>query len=64
MKAKTQEAKATVIEAEAEVPKAMAEALKNGKMGVMDYYTMQNVVADTNMRNNLAGEAPIDPNAR
>ena len=60
MKAKTQEAKALVIEAEAEVPKAMSEALKNGKMGVMDYYNMQNVVADTNMRNNLAGDNPVD----
>ena len=41
MKAKTQEMRALVIEAESQVPKAMAEALKNGKLGVMDYYNMQ-----------------------
>ncbi len=51
MKAKTQEMKALVIEAESQVPKAMAEALKSGKLGVMDYYNMQNMMADTNMRN-------------
>ena len=51
MKAKTQEMRAFVIQAEAEVPKAMAEALRSGKLGVMDYYNMQNVQADTNMRN-------------
>ncbi len=62
MKAKTQEMKALVIKAEAEVPMAMAEALRSGKMGVMDYYNMQNVVADTNMRNNLAGDVPTDKN--
>ena len=51
MKAKTQEMRAIVIQAEAEVPKAMAEALRSGKLGVMDYYNMQNVQADTAMRN-------------
>lgn len=55
MKAKTQEMKAVVLAAEAEVPKAMAEAFKNGKLGIMDYYRMQNVVADTAMRNSIAG---------
>ena len=55
MKAKTQEMRAVVIEAEAEVPKAMADALRNGKLGVMDYYNMQNLQADTNMRNALSG---------
>ncbi len=50
MKAKVQEMKALVVEAEAEVPRAMAEALKGGKLGVMDYYNMQNVKADTTMR--------------
>nr|MDE7215588.1 flotillin-like FloA family protein [Clostridia bacterium] len=55
MKAKTQEMKALVIEAESQVPKAMAEALKSGKLGVMDYYNMQNVMADTNMRNAIGG---------
>lgn len=51
MKAKTQEMRATVIRAEAEVPKAMAEALRSGKLGVMDYYNLQNLQADTAMRN-------------
>lgn len=54
MIAKTQEMKAQVLEAEALIPKAMAEAFKNGKLGVMDYYKIQNVVADTRMRNSLA----------
>ena len=55
MIAKTQEMRALVIEAESQVPKAMAEALKQGKLGVMDYYNMQNVMADTNMRNSIGG---------
>lgn len=50
MKAKSQEARAQVILAEAEVPKAMAEALRSGQLGVMDYYRMQNIKADTSMR--------------
>lgn len=54
MIARTQEMRAQVLEAEALVPKAMAEAFKNGKLGIMDYYKIQNVVADTNMRNSLA----------
>ncbi len=58
MKAKTQEMRAIVIQAEAEVPKAMAEALRSGKLGVMDYYNMQNLQADTSMRNSIAGGAP------
>lgn len=49
-KAKSQDARARVIEAEAEVPKAIAEAFRNGKLGVMDYYNMKNVMADTDMR--------------
>ena len=57
MKAKTQEMRALVISAEAEVPKALAEALKNGKMGVMDYYNMLNLQADTAMRNTISGES-------
>jgi uncharacterized protein YqfA (UPF0365 family) len=50
MKAKAQEARANVIQAEAEIPKAMAEAFVKGNLGVMDYYKMQNVQADTGMR--------------
>ncbi len=55
MKAKAQEARAKVIEAEAEVPKAMAEAFRGGNLGVMDYYKMQNIEADTSMRESIAG---------
>lgn len=54
MKAAAQEQRAKVIEAEAEVPKAMASALRDGKMGVLDYYQMQNTIADTNMRKSIA----------
>ena len=55
MKAAAQEQRAKVIEAEAEVPKAMAAALREGKLGVLDYYQMQNVIADTSMRESIAG---------
>ncbi|MBQ5862868.1 MAG: flotillin-like protein FloA [Peptococcaceae bacterium] len=54
MKARVQEMRARVVEAEAEVPSAMAEALRNGNMGVMDYYNLLNVQADTSMRDNIA----------
>ena len=56
MKAKAQEARATVIQAEAEVPKAMAEAFRTGNLGIMDYYRMKNIQADTAMRDNIAKE--------
>jgi len=56
MKAKVQEMKAKVVEAQAEVPLAMAEALRKGKIGVMDYYRMQNIHADTQMRESISGE--------
>ena len=48
--------RALVILAEAEIPKAMAEAFRNGHMGIMDYYRMQNVMADTSMRSSVSGE--------
>jgi uncharacterized protein YqfA (UPF0365 family) len=54
--AEEQEMRARVVEAEAQVPLALAEALRNGNLGVMDYYRMQNVQADTEMRASLAGE--------
>ncbi len=54
MKAKAQEARAKVIEAEAEVPLAMAEAFRSGNLGVMDYYKMKNIEADTGMRDSIA----------
>jgi len=52
--AKEQEMRAAVVEAEAEVPRAMAYALREGKLGIMDYYDMQNVIADTSMRSSIS----------
>lgn len=52
--AKEQEMRAYVVEAEAEVPKALAAALREGKLGVMDYYDMQNIKADTQMRESIS----------
>ena len=54
MKAKTQEMRAKVVEAEARIPEAIAEALKTGKLGVLDYYNLQNILADTKMRESIA----------
>ncbi|MFT7230560.1 MAG: hypothetical protein ACI9GO_001029, partial [Bacteroidia bacterium] len=54
MKAKAQDARASVILAEAEIPKAMAEAFRNGNLGIMDYYKMKNIEADTNMRDSIS----------
>ncbi len=54
MKAKAQEARAKVIEAEADIPRAMAEAFRSGNLGIMDYYNMRNVQADTEMRDSIA----------
>jgi len=54
--AQEQEMRARVVEAEAEVPLAMAEAFRSGRLGVMDYYRMENVQADTQMRTSLARE--------
>ncbi len=54
MKAKAQEARAKVILAEAEVPLAMAEAFRNGNLGIMDYYRMKNMIADTQMRESIS----------
>ncbi|SFL25915.1 flotillin-like protein FloA [Halanaerobium salsuginis] len=54
MKARVQEMRAKVVEAEAEVPLAMAEALKNGKLGVMDYMNLKNIESDTKMRSSIS----------
>lgn len=54
MKAAVVEMRAKVVEAEAEIPKALAQALREGKLGVMDYYNMQNVISDTQMRGSIA----------
>ncbi len=55
MRARVQEMQAKVIEAQAEVPKAISQAFRDGNLGIMDFYKMQNVMADTSMRENLAG---------
>jgi uncharacterized protein YqfA (UPF0365 family) len=54
MRARVEEMRARVVEAEAQVPLAMAEAFRSGNLGVMDYYTMKNVMADTAMRQSIA----------
>ena len=60
MKAKTQEMKAIVLAAESKVHEAMAQAMKSGTFGVMDYYKLQNMVADTNMRNSISNAKEED----
>ena len=60
MVALNQENKAKVVLAEAEVPLAIAEAFKTGRMGVMDYYNLRNLQADTQMRNAIAGSGSND----
>jgi len=54
MKAKAQEARASVIAAEVEIPQAIAAAFRSGNLGIMDYYKMQNIQSDTDMRNSIA----------
>ncbi len=55
MKAKVEENRAGVVAAEADVPRAIAQALREGKLGVMDYYSLRNLQSDTQMRNSIAG---------
>jgi len=60
-RAKIEENRAKVVLAEAEVPKAMAEAFRSGNMGIMDYYRMKNIQADTSMRDSIGkGEGPTE----
>jgi uncharacterized protein YqfA (UPF0365 family) len=67
MKAKAEEARAKVIEAQAQIPQAIAEAFRSGRLGIMDYYKMENIKADTEMRESIAtpdntdGTKPIKP---
>ncbi|HBN95703.1 MAG TPA: hypothetical protein DDZ66_05335 [Firmicutes bacterium] len=64
MRAQTQEMRAQVVQAEAEVPRAIADALREGNLGVMDFYGMQNIMADTGMRESIGGRRPDrDPKA-
>ncbi len=58
MKAKAEEARANVIQAEAEIPMAIAEAFRSGNLGVMDYYKLRNIQADTEMRDSIS--KPVD----
>lgn len=58
MKAKVMEMRAKLVEAESQIPMAIAESLKSGKMGFMDYYNLKNVQADTQMRNQLGQGGP------
>ena len=53
MRAKVEAMRAEVVKAEAEVPLAMAEAFKSGNLGLMDYYKMKNIIADTKMRDTI-----------
>lgn len=57
MRAKIREMEAKVVEAEAQVPQAISEALNSGKLGIMDYYNMKNIMADTDMRHSIAHPA-------
>ncbi|MEA1934342.1 MAG: flotillin-like protein FloA [Thermodesulfobacteriota bacterium] len=56
MRARVEEMRAKVVAAEAEVPLAMADAFRNGQLGIMDYYKMKNIVADTQMRSKIGSE--------
>jgi len=58
MKARVRENEAAVVLAQAEVPKAIAQAFREGKLGVMDYYGFRNIQADTEMRRSISGKAP------
>ncbi len=62
--AQEQEMRARVVEAEAQVPLALAEAFRSGRLGVMDYYRMENVQADTSMRQSLANEDGVEQRDR
>jgi len=59
--AKIEENRAKLVEAQAEVPKAMADAFQSGKLGILDYYKLKNVQADTDMRESIAGMGSTRP---
>ena len=56
MQASVMESRSKVVLAEAEIPKAIAEAFRSGNLGIMDYYNLRNIQADTSMRERLAGD--------
>jgi uncharacterized protein YqfA (UPF0365 family) len=59
--ASIEEARAKLVEAEAEVPKAMADAFRTGMLGIMDYYKLRNIHADTDMRRSIATAGSSTP---
>jgi len=59
--ARIEESRAKLVDAEAEVPKAMADSFRSGKLGIFDYYKLRNVQADTNMRQSIAGTGSTPP---
>ena len=61
MVAMVQEMRARVVEAEAEMPRALADALRSGNLGVIDYYRMKNIMADTGMRESIAKVDTVIP---
>ncbi len=63
-RAKVRENEALVVLAEAEVPKAIAQAFREGQLGVMDYYTLKNIQSDTDMRQSISGQKPGGPGTR
>jgi uncharacterized protein YqfA (UPF0365 family) len=64
MKARVEEMRAKVVEAEAQVPLAMSEALRSGNIGVMDYMNIQNISADTEMRDSIGNMSDDGKNGR
>lgn len=62
MSARVEEMRAKVVEAEAEIPQAISEAFRAGNIGIMDYYRLKNIAADTDMRDNIAGSQMSDKN--
>ncbi len=64
MKAKAQESRANVIQAEAEIPKAIAESFRSGNLGIMDYYKFKNIQADTSMRESIADNPIIEGDSK
>src|SRR5206468_9901198 len=59
--ARIEESRAKLVDAEAEVPKAMADSFRSGQLGILDYYKLRNVQADTNMRQAIAGAGSSSP---
>ena len=59
MSALVMENRAKVVLAEAEIPKAIAQAFREGNLGIMDYYSLKNIQADTKMRESIGGAGPV-----